>query len=67
MDFKEKARLNRLNNNKRLSEHVRKNEPISSSFTTQGSWFPPRPLIEKDKKIMDRLYGDEDEKPLKLT
>ena len=67
MDLREKARLNRLESNKRLSNLVTNNEHIPSTFTTQGSWFPPRPLIKKDKKIMKRLYDEDDEKPLKIT
>ena len=67
MDLQEKARLNRIENNKRLSDLVKNNEHIGSSFTTQGSWFPPRPIIKKDKKTIQRLYNEEDEKPLKLT
>lgn len=29
----------------------------TTSFDAMLSWFPPRPKIEKDKKIMDKLYG----------
>jgi len=63
IDLKEKARQNRLANNKRLSELVKGGEIIHSSFNSQSSWFPPRPLIEKDKKTMSRLYGEDDETP----
>jgi len=63
VDLRETARQNRLANNKRLSELVKDGEIIHSSFNSQASWFPPRPLIEKDKKTMNRLYGMDEEKP----
>ena len=30
-----------------------------SSFNSYSSWFPPRPIIEKDKKAVKSLYGSE--------
>ena len=30
-----------------------------SSFNSYSSWFPPRPIIEKDKKAVKSLYGTE--------
>ena len=26
-------------------------------FDAQESWFPPRPVIEKDEKALSKLYG----------
>ena len=53
-----------------------------SSFNSQASWFPPRPIIEKDPEAIKELYGTgvdrrlespneeglmEDHKPLRLA
>lgn len=35
-----------------------------SSFNSYSSWFPPRPIIEKDKDAVKSLYGTEP-KPFK--
>ena len=35
-----------------------------SSFNSYSSWFPPRPIIEKDSKAVKALYGTAP-KPLK--
>ena len=28
-----------------------------SSFNSYSSWFPPRPIIEKDARAVEDLYG----------
>jgi len=30
-----------------------------TSFNSYSSWYPPRPIIEKDKKAVLELYGSE--------
>ncbi len=30
-----------------------------SSFNSQASWFPPRPIVEKDPTAIKKLYGTE--------
>lgn len=46
--------------NKRLVDAVRNGEDINSSFTKMNSWFPPRPLIKKDKEAMARALAGKD-------
>jgi hypothetical protein len=41
-----------------------KNGDQLSSFNSYSSWFPPRPIIEKDAKAVKELYGKEP-KPIK--
>lgn len=40
--------IRRMNNGEQLS-----------SFNSYSSWFPPRPVIEKDPKAVSELYGQE--------
>lgn len=46
---------------KERNEHIverLKNGDSLSSFNSQASWFPPRPLVQKDLIALKRLYGD---------
>ncbi len=36
-----------------------------SSFKSYASWFPPRPVLDKDPKAIIRLYGDPVDKRLR--
>lgn len=36
-----------------------KNGDQLSSFNSYSSWFPPRPIIEKDPEAVKELYGKE--------
>jgi len=29
-----------------------------TTFSNASSWFPPRPVIEKDRQLMVKLYGE---------
>ena len=31
------------------------------SFDSMSSWFPPRPVIKKDVKVMAKLYKEKEE------
>lgn len=54
LDFNEKA-LRRKQHNKKVLKKMEKGESLSS-FNSQSSWFPPRPIIKKDKKAVEKLY-----------
>jgi len=45
----------RKKRNKELVKRMRQGETLSS-FDAQLSFFPPRPLIEKDEKEVERLF-----------
>ena len=46
----------RAEHNRQLLEKMRKGESLAL-IPTQATWFPPRPIIQKDQKAMGRLYG----------
>ena len=53
--------------NRDIIRRMRNGDPLTS-FDSRSSWFPPRPILEKDKDAMARLYkveGKELEKKLK--
>lgn len=52
----ESRKKSRKEHNSDLIRRMRDNEPLKS-FDSQASWFPPRPIIEKDKDAVTRLYG----------
>lgn len=72
----QKSGLLRKERNLSLVKKMRNGESLNS-FNSVDSWFPPRPIIEKDGEAIQRLYGkgataagheDEPEfKPLKLA
>jgi hypothetical protein len=41
-----------------LIRRMRNGESLNA-IDSKASWFPPRPVIEKDKKEMARLYTEE--------
>lgn len=43
--------------NAELLRRMRNGESMTS-FSSASSWFPPRPVIEKDAKEVARLYGE---------
>jgi len=63
IDLTDQAKQKRIENNKRLSDMVKNGEKIPTSFTSQNSWYPPRPVIKKDAKAVKKLYG-RDIKPI---
>jgi hypothetical protein len=48
--------------NKQLADMVRSGKNIDTSFSSFSSWFPPRPLVEKDPEAMKKLYSLGDKK-----
>lgn len=53
----EKSSDLRKDRNFDLIRRMQSGEPISS-FNSQSSWYPPRPVIEKDGGAIAKLYGD---------
>lgn len=45
----------RTKRNRDLVKRMRSGEPLGS-FNTEDSWFPSRPVLQKDKKVIDKLY-----------
>lgn len=45
----------RRQHNSELIRKMRNGESLTS-FDSKASWYPPRPVIEKDKREMARLY-----------
>ena len=55
----------RKQRNKDIIERMKKGDPLSS-FNPSSSFFPPRPIITKNKKDIERVYriGKRDEEDL---
>lgn len=60
MDMKKVTELRsrnlRTDRNSELVRRMRTGEQLTS-FNSQSSWFPPRPIIEKDQGAIHKLYG----------
>ncbi len=56
-DSKKNVRDLRRQHNVDLIRRMRNGEPLNS-IDSKASWYPPRPVIEKDRREMARLYGD---------
>ena len=54
----------RRERNSDLIRRMRNGESLTS-YDSAASWFPPRPVIEKDKNAMSQLYGKD--KPRKSS
>lgn len=48
----------RNDRNKDIVDRMRAGDKLSS-FSSHDSWFPPRPIIRKDKSLMAKLYNEE--------
>ena len=46
----------RRERNAELLRRMRNGDSLTS-YDSAASWFPPRPIIEKDEKAMQQLYG----------
>lgn len=46
--------------NSSLVERLKAGDPLKSPIDHVDTWWPPRPVIEKDKKEMARLYNIKD-------
>lgn len=57
-----KSNIKPLDNRKLVNDDIikrlRAGESLTS-FTPYSSWFPPRPIIQKDPKALASLYGKE--------
>lgn len=51
-----RSRNLRQDRNSELLRRMRTGEQLTS-FNSQSSWFPPRPIIEKDQGAIHKLYG----------
>lgn len=51
----------RKERNKNLIERMRHGDPLNL-IEPQATWYPPRPIIAKNKQDIARLYGDIKEK-----
>lgn len=63
LDLNEQALRRRLHNRKILKK-MEKGENLNV-FSPQSSWFPPRPVIKKNKKAVNELYKNEKSFPLR--
>jgi hypothetical protein len=46
----------RRDRNTELLRRMRSGEQLTS-FNSNASWFPPRPIIEKDSRAIRQIYG----------
>ena len=53
-----KSRNLRKERNAELLRRMRGGEQLAS-FNSYASWFPPRPIIQKDMHALQELYGDD--------
>ncbi len=44
--------------NKAIIEALKAGKPTPRKYNNEDTWFPERPVIKKDKKAMDELYGE---------
>ncbi len=51
-----RSRNLRQDRNSELVRRMRNGDTLTS-FNSQSSWFPPRPVIEKDPNAIHQLYG----------
>ena len=52
---KRSGKDSRNERNKDLVERMKNGESLTS-FNLEQNWFPPRPLIEKNKSAIKKLY-----------
>ena len=62
----DKKKDTRRQHNTDLIRRMRNGESLYS-FDSTSSWFPPRPIISKDKQAIKQLYGDKAEPVEKLV
>ncbi|MGE0173558.1 MAG: hypothetical protein AB7T49_12245 [Oligoflexales bacterium] len=55
----DKVRTLRRVRNQDLLRKMKKGESLTS-FNSLDSWYPPRPVIEKDRDAVKKLYGEMD-------
>jgi len=52
----------RKERNKNLIERMKRDEPLNL-YEPTSTFFPPRPVIAKNKKDIERLYGEIKKEP----
>ncbi|MCX6128971.1 MAG: hypothetical protein NTX25_07890 [Proteobacteria bacterium] len=52
------SRSLRRERNSELLRRMRNGDQLAS-FNSQASWFPPRPIIQKDSLAIQELYGED--------
>ena len=50
------SKTNREKHNQDLLERMKSGENLQR-YSSQASWFPPRPIIKKDNGAIEMLYG----------
>lgn len=63
VNFK-KVRQIREDHNNNILHRMQGGDPLTS-FNSYSSWFPPRPIIEKNESDIIRLYGQGADERLK--
>ena len=56
-DSMKSAKELRDKRNAEIQERIKNPDDNLSSFSSHQSWFPQRPIIEKDKKAMAKLHS----------
>jgi hypothetical protein len=56
-EIKKTTKKTRIDRNNELIHRMRAGE-VLTSFDSKSSWYPPRPIIEKDVHEIARLYGN---------
>ena len=54
----EKSKRAAKENNERVLERMKNKDDTLHVVSMKSSWFPPRQIIVKDKKEIERLYGE---------
>jgi hypothetical protein len=57
---KEVEEERRKRKNADVISRMRSGDPLVL-IPSSATWFPPRPLVEKDKESIKKLYGTEDD------
>ena len=61
-----KAASNRKTHNEDLIKRYRNGDSLCA-VDGKSTWFPPRPIIEKDADAIKKLYGDDSNKKAPRT
>ncbi len=56
----------RRHENEDVIRRLKRGESLTR-FPITSSWFPPRPIIQKDPKAIAAIYGDEEPKNQKRS
>ncbi len=56
----------RESHNREIIERMKSGDTLQR-YSTQSSWFPPRPVIKKDLKAIETLYRHKDSSEQNLS